>query len=113
MESCACGRGSLLFRHQIDVMNHAGVVHLAVTLAVRDFLPQIRQRNVGTVAFNQCPLLLSLLGVKRTCHFAPHMSAFDPKRTWGKLFWVRASSAHRLELPLGAISTAIGLGCNP
>jgi len=23
----------------------------------------------------------SLLGVKRTWHFAPHMSAFDPKRT--------------------------------
>ena len=26
-----------------------------------------------------CPLL----GVKRTCRFALHMSAFDPKRTWG------------------------------
>src|SRR5262245_58524449 len=28
-----------------------------------------------------CLLLRSLLGVKRTCHFAPHMSACDPKRT--------------------------------
>jgi len=27
------------------------------------------------------PLLRSLLGVKRTCPFALHMSAFDPKRT--------------------------------
>ena len=26
------------------------------------------------------PLLRSLLGVKRTCVFAAHMSAFDPKR---------------------------------
>ena len=26
-------------------------------------------------------LLRSLLGVKRTCHFALHMSASDPKRT--------------------------------
>jgi len=28
------------------------------------------------------PLLGSLLGVKRTCRCAAHMSAFDPKRTW-------------------------------
>src|SRR5512143_2373857 len=28
------------------------------------------------------PLLRSLLGVKRTCLFASHMSAFDPKRTF-------------------------------
>src|SRR5262249_6086218 len=28
-----------------------------------------------------CLLSRSLLGVKRTCRFAPHMSAFDPKRT--------------------------------
>src|SRR5215467_14591214 len=27
------------------------------------------------------PLLRSLLGVKRTWPFAPHMSAYDPKRT--------------------------------
>jgi len=26
--------------------------------------------------------LMSLLGVKRTCPFALHMSAFDPKRTF-------------------------------
>src|SRR5215470_6331397 len=30
----------------------------------------------------RCPLSRSLLGVKRTCLFALHMSAFDPKRTW-------------------------------
>jgi hypothetical protein len=28
------------------------------------------------------PLLRSLLGVKRTCLLALHMSANDPKRTW-------------------------------
>ena len=28
-----------------------------------------------------CLLLQSLLGVKRTCRCAPHMSAFDPKQT--------------------------------
>jgi hypothetical protein len=28
------------------------------------------------------PLSRSLLGVKRTCRFALHMSANDPKRTW-------------------------------
>jgi hypothetical protein len=30
----------------------------------------------------QCPLLRSLLGVKRTCLIAAQMSAFDPKRTF-------------------------------
>src|SRR5512143_2922461 len=29
----------------------------------------------------ESPLLWSLLGVKRTCRFAPQMSAYDPKRT--------------------------------
>src|SRR6187401_1399807 len=29
----------------------------------------------------RCPLLRSLLGAKRTCPFALHMSANDPKRT--------------------------------
>src|SRR5262245_10881404 len=33
----------------------------------------------------RCLLLQSLLGVKRTCRFALHMSAFDPKRTWEDL----------------------------
>jgi len=28
------------------------------------------------------PLSRSLLGVKRTCRFALHMSAYDPKRTY-------------------------------
>jgi len=26
---------------------------------------------------------MSAIGTKRTCRFALHMSAFDPKRTWG------------------------------
>src|SRR5262245_29326044 len=33
------------------------------------------------IAFCEDPLSRSLLGVKRTCRFALHMSAFDPKRT--------------------------------
>jgi hypothetical protein len=33
------------------------------------------------MTFRECPLLRSLLGVKRTSHFALHMSANDPKRT--------------------------------
>src|SRR5262247_775499 len=37
----------------------------------------------GKVDMTLCgnPLLRSLLGVHRTCPFALHMSAFDPKRT--------------------------------
>jgi hypothetical protein len=33
------------------------------------------------MTFCEFPLLRSLLGVKRTCLFALHMSACDPKRT--------------------------------
>ena len=33
------------------------------------------------MAFCESPLSRSLLGVKRTSHFAAQMSAFDPKRT--------------------------------
>jgi hypothetical protein len=38
-------------------------------------------RAKADMAFCGNPLLRSLLGVKRTCRFALHMSAFDPKRT--------------------------------
>jgi len=38
-------------------------------------------KNVS-LTFCGSPLLRSLLGVKRTCPFALHMSAFDPKQTW-------------------------------
>src|SRR5262245_60705766 len=34
------------------------------------------------MTFCACPLLRSLLGVKRTWPVALHMSAFDPKRTF-------------------------------
>src|SRR5262249_9228212 len=37
------------------------------------------QRTMRPV--RRCLLLRSILGVKRTCLVAPHMSAFDPKRT--------------------------------
>src|SRR5262245_25904445 len=36
-----------------------------------------------------CPLLRSLLGVKRTCVGALHMSANDPKRTWPVTAFIR------------------------
>ena len=48
-----------VLRHQIDVTNHARVVQLSMTLALRNLLPQIRQPHIGTVAFNQS--LLSVL----------------------------------------------------
>src|SRR5262245_53613813 len=37
------------------------------------------EKTVLTIG--RCPLLWSLLGAKRTWLIAPHMSAFDPKRT--------------------------------
>ena len=37
------------------------------------------------MAVGACLLSWSLLGVKRTCLFALHMSAFDPKRTFADL----------------------------
>jgi len=41
-------------------------------------LSQAQQRPTGLC---ESPFLRSLLGVKRTCRFAPQMSANDPKRT--------------------------------
>jgi len=46
-------------RHKTNVTNHAGVVHLSMTPALCNLLPQIRQPNIGTVACNQ--FLLSVL----------------------------------------------------
>jgi hypothetical protein len=36
-----------------------------------------------------CPLFRSLLGAKRTCLVALHMSTSDPKRTWWGPSWCR------------------------
>jgi hypothetical protein len=36
--------------HQIDIPHHAGVVHLSMGPALRDFLAQIRQANIGAQA---------------------------------------------------------------
>jgi hypothetical protein len=47
-----------------------------------------------------CPLLRSLLGVKRTCLFAMYMSAYDPKRT-------SAGQGRRDELLGGSASAFI------
>ena len=38
---------------QINVTNHAGIVHLTGTVAVCYFLPQIRQPHIGSVSLNQ------------------------------------------------------------
>src|SRR6186713_3165208 len=38
-------------------------------------------RCKADITIAACLLLRSLLGVKRTSHFAAHMSAYDPKRT--------------------------------
>ena len=46
-------------RFEINVMHHAGVVHFSQAVALRNFFEQIRQPNIGTVAFNQA--LLSIL----------------------------------------------------
>src|SRR5262245_65114398 len=43
----------------------------------------------------------SLSGVKRTCLFALHMSAYDPKRTWSASF---RCDAHYLSPSLGRSS---------
>jgi hypothetical protein len=40
-------------RYQINVTHHAGVVCLPASLALCNFLPQIRQSHIGTVALNQ------------------------------------------------------------
>src|SRR5215471_9753464 len=58
----------------------------------RIVLPRDGATKCGRLIEMRCPLLAQsghalvhrtcpLLGVKRTCLFAPHMSAFDPKRT--------------------------------
>jgi hypothetical protein len=48
------------------------------------------------MAFCGISLSRSLLGVKRTLRFAPHMSAYDPKRTWVANFCCAAQCARML-----------------
>jgi len=38
--------------HEINITNHAGVLHLSMTPALCYFLRQIWQTKIGTVAFN-------------------------------------------------------------
>ena len=67
-----CGRlfgDKGLAREQINVTHHAGVVHLSTPLALCDFLPQIRQANIGAVE-----LIRSLLSV------LPRTSAFGARQ---------------------------------
>src|SRR6516162_1981889 len=41
---------------------------------------------IGQKRTSHASHLMSLLGVKRTCLFALHMSAFDPKRTSASIY---------------------------
>ena len=42
----------------------------------------VQESAIGTKRIYRVAPHMSLSGVKRTCCFALHMSAFDPKRTW-------------------------------
>src|SRR5262245_4979599 len=57
---------------QVDIAHHAGIMHLALTPALCDFLPQIRQPNIGTIALNQNLLSIlaraSALGARQAHH---------------------------------------------
>ena len=53
---------------------------------------------VESASHCKCPLLQSLLGVKRTCRFALHMSAFDPKRTSASFSMSYAANLHLASL---------------
>ena len=62
-----------------------------------------------------CPLLRSLLGVKRTCRFALQMSAYDPKRTsveqqiGGTARWLITLNRKSVELVLLVVDVLRGL----
>src|SRR5262249_40877085 len=82
-----------------------------------------RQAAGGNV---ECPLLaqsrhpektqsMSLLGVKRTCRFALHMSAFDPKRTLGVFALPYPQRANLKLVPIprqGATQAQPKTGCH-
>ena len=67
-----------------DVASILGVLGLVVfaTAPSLSSAPRVLRFLVGPErpAPLECPLFRVLLGVKRTCRFALHMSAFDPKR---------------------------------
>src|SRR5262245_1943929 len=66
------------------------------------------------MTFCGCPLLRSLLGVKRTSLFAAHMSAFDPKRTlrqFGTFHCSGLSDYAALVLSLEADDEAARIPC--
>src|SRR4029450_2459710 len=58
------------------------------------------------------PLSWSLLGVKRTCPFALHMSAFDPKRTFLVALHIRAPGNSLACLSSRANLQAPAHGCH-
>jgi putative ABC transport system substrate-binding protein len=55
---------------------------MASSVSVEVIPVNVRDADEIERAIGACPLLRSLLGVKRTCPFAMRMSAFDPKRTF-------------------------------
>src|SRR4029453_11991981 len=76
--------------HQIKVKRGAGVM-LSAPFALCNFLPQIRQPNMGTVALNQFLLLIATRASAfpgRQTHYAGRIVA-KPERTavhWNILF---------------------------
>ena len=82
-----------------EVVNQAlGRVHFVADFCQRTHLREFRSGRVGiaqkllTVCGN--PPFQSLLGVKRTCPLALHMSAYDPKRTSAR----RSTACARAEV---------------
>ena len=61
----------------------AGHTSIRTTAMYVESNPKRLARILQDVTFRsvRCPLFRSLLGAKRTCRFALHMSANDPKRT--------------------------------
>jgi hypothetical protein len=65
------------------------------------FINEARLRGKAGMTFCTCPLSRSLSGEKRTLVGAPHMSAFDPKRTFVCDFQYPALSLYHVLLSLG------------
>ena len=60
-------------------------------------------RGKADMTIGTCPLSRSLSGVKQTGLVATHMSAFDPKRTWG-LTPIRPSRRSACEVTMPVVS---------
>ena len=63
-----------------EIAGHTSIRTTAMDCQVK---PEAARADIAGRNFQvvRCPLFRSLLGAKRTCRFALHMSANDPKRT--------------------------------